>query len=425
MRVDPVRDAISSYDLGEITLATLCSHTSLQIFHGAREEGFKTLGLAIGTIPKYYDAYPKAKPDDFLVVNSHLDVLKHAAELRDRSVILIPHGSLVEYLGADNFLDLNVPTYGNRRVLQWESDRQKSREWLEGAGVSMPREVRDPRDITSPVIVKYHGAKGGRGFFIASDYADFAKGIEPDAEYTIQEFVLGTRFYFHYFYSPIAQNGYRLSKGALEMLGIDRRLEANVDEIYRAGHVAVEPTFVVTGNIPVVLREKLLRVFRQIKLFVLDAQLQLRRGSRNAAQRSLRKALSLAAPGRFIRCFLDEGQSVIGMLSEEHQSLIDSGGREVPQSADRAFVEVLLRASGAELRRPATSAGVVPLEHLTGHETRILIFLANGVSNREMADRLFVSENTVKFHLKNIYSKLSVSSRVQAIAVARNLGIIR
>ena len=95
MRVDPVRDAISSYDLGEITLATLCSHTSLQIFHGAREEGFKTLGLAIGTIPKYYDAYPKAKPDDFLVVNSHLDVLKHAAELRDRSVILIPHGSLV------------------------------------------------------------------------------------------------------------------------------------------------------------------------------------------------------------------------------------------------------------------------------------------------------------------------------------------
>ncbi|MGZ4882723.1 MAG: DUF1246 domain-containing protein, partial [Halobacteriota archaeon] len=107
--MDPVRDAISSYDLEEITLATLCSHTSLQIFHGAREEGFKTLGLAIGTIPKYYDAYPKAKPDDFLVVDSHLDVLKYASELRDRNAILIPHGSLVEYLGADNFLDLDVP----------------------------------------------------------------------------------------------------------------------------------------------------------------------------------------------------------------------------------------------------------------------------------------------------------------------------
>ena len=275
MRVDPVRDAISSYDLEEITIATLCSHTSLQIFHGARKEGFKTLGLAVRTIPKYYDAYPKAKPDEFLVVDSHLDVLKHATELRNRNVILIPHGSLVEYLGADNFLNLDVPTYGNRRVLQWESDRQKSREWLEGAGVSMPREVRDPRDITSPVIVKYHGAKGGRGFFIASDYADFLRGIEPGAEYTIQEFVLGTRFYFHYFYSPIAQNGYRLSKGALEMLGIDRRLEANVDEIYRAGHVAVEPTFVVTGNIPVVLREKLLEPVFDIGRRVVEKSIEL------------------------------------------------------------------------------------------------------------------------------------------------------
>ncbi len=257
-RLNRAQELIATYDLNDLTLATLCSHTSLQIFHGARAEGFKTLGIAIGHIPKYYDAYPKAKPDDFLVVRSHLDVLKHANDLRERNVILIPHGSLVEYLGADNFLDLSVPTFGNRRVLQWESDRTKSRQWLEGAGAIMPKEIRDPRDIQSPVIVKYHGAKGGRGFFIAKDYADFIRGIEPSAQYTIQEFVLGTRFYFHYFYSPIAKTGYRLSKGTLEMLGIDRRLEANVDEIYRAGNIAAEPTFVVTGNIPVVLREKLL-----------------------------------------------------------------------------------------------------------------------------------------------------------------------
>jgi 5-formaminoimidazole-4-carboxamide-1-(beta)-D-ribofuranosyl 5'-monophosphate synthetase len=121
----------------------------------------------------------------------------------------------------------------------------------------MPREIQDPRDIASPVIVKFYGAKGGQGFFLAKNYTDFEKGIEPGAQYTIQEFVLGTRFYFHYFYSPLATTGYRLTKGALEMLGIDRRLEANVDEIYRADFT-VKPTFVVTGNIPVVLREKLL-----------------------------------------------------------------------------------------------------------------------------------------------------------------------
>jgi 5-formaminoimidazole-4-carboxamide-1-(beta)-D-ribofuranosyl 5'-monophosphate synthetase len=253
----------------------LCSHTSLQIFHGARAEGFKTLGIAVGHIPKYYDAYPKAKPDDFLIVRSHVEVLKHANELRERNVILIPHGSLVEYLGADNFIDLSAPTFGNRRVLQWESDRAKSRQWIEGAGVVMPAEIRDPREIQSPVIVKYHGAKGGQGFFIAKDYNDFIRSIDPSAQYTIQEFVLGTRFYFHYFYSPIAKTGYRLSKGALEMLGIDRRLEANVDEIYRAGNIEVEPTFVVTGNIPVVLREKLLEEVFEIGSRVVEKSIDL------------------------------------------------------------------------------------------------------------------------------------------------------
>jgi 5-formaminoimidazole-4-carboxamide-1-(beta)-D-ribofuranosyl 5'-monophosphate synthetase len=269
------QELIGTYDLDDLTIATLCSHTSLQIFHGARTEGFKTLGLAVGRIPKYYDAYPKAKPDDFLVVRSHLDVLKHANDLRKRNVILIPHGSLVEYLGADNFLDLSLPTFGNRRVLQWESDRTKSRQWIEGAGVTMPKEIHDPKDIQSPVIVKYHGAKGGRGFFIANDYEDFIRGLDTSAQYTIQEFVFGTRFYFHYFYSPIAKTGYRLSKGTLEMLGIDRRLEANVDEIYRAGNVAVEPTFVVTGNVPVVLREKLLEEVFEIGRRVVEKSIDL------------------------------------------------------------------------------------------------------------------------------------------------------
>ena len=54
----------------------------------------------------------------------------------------------------------------------------------------------------------------------------------------------------------------------------------------------------------------------------------------------------------------------------------------------------------------------------------ILVFLANGVSNKEMAGRIFVSENTVKFHLKNIHSKLAVANRLQAISAARQLGII-
>lgn len=257
-----IQRLLNNYDFEHLTIATLCSHTSLQIFHGARAEGFKTLGIAVGSAPKFYDAYPKAKPDDFFVIEKYDDLLNCAAELTEKNVILVPHGSLVEYLGADNFLKLKLPTFGNRKVLQWESNRTKSREWLEAAGVTMPKEFLDPREIDRLAIVKYHGAKGGRGFFIAANPQEFKKKIEATCEYTIQEFILGNRFYFHYFHSPIAQDGYRLSRGTLEMLGIDRRLEANVDELYRASHAHIDPTFVVTGNTPVILREKLLpRVF--------------------------------------------------------------------------------------------------------------------------------------------------------------------
>lgn len=248
----------------ELTVATVCSHSSLQIFDGARKEGFKTIGIAINSPPKYYDAYPKAKPDEFLIVDSYPQILERTAELVEKNAVIIPHGSFVEYLGAQSFLDLELPTFGNRKVLEWESDRKKERDWLTSAGLSMPKEIENPEDIDTPVLVKYHGAKGGRGFFIAKDYDDFKARRDPGEEVSIQEYVVGTRYYMHYFYSPISQEGYKLSKGTLEMLSIDRRDESNVDGLYRMSNqgelakIGIDPTFVVTGNLPIVLRESLL-----------------------------------------------------------------------------------------------------------------------------------------------------------------------
>jgi LuxR family transcriptional regulator, maltose regulon positive regulatory protein len=162
------------------------------------------------------------------------------------------------------------------------------------------------------------------------------------------------------------------------------------------------------------------RVHRQIRLYLLEALLYDRKGSRNLAHRSLRRALQLAEPGRFVRCFLDEGDAVLHLLREEYHNVLESGDGAV---AHRAFVEQLLQASGTDLSR-TPSAEARPLEPLTEREMEILVFLANGVSNKEMASRIFVSENTVKFHLKNIYSKLAVGSRLQAIATARQIGLI-
>ncbi len=64
------------------------------------------------------------------------------------------------------------------------------------------------------------------------------------------------------------------------------------------------------------------------------------------------------------------------------------------------------------------------IEPLTDRELRFLDCLANGVSNKEIARSLCVSENTVKFHLKNVYSKFAVRTRLQAIKAAYELGVL-
>jgi 5-formaminoimidazole-4-carboxamide-1-(beta)-D-ribofuranosyl 5'-monophosphate synthetase len=261
-----VRKAIASLldDYEDIVIATVCSHSSLQIFHGARQEGFRTLGIAIGKQPRFYDAFPLARPDEFLLVDSYKEIPDKADDLVARQVVTVPHGSFVEYMGADTFAKLRVPTFGNREVLNWESDREKQRQWLTSAGVSMPAKIDKPEAIDRPVFVKYYGAKGGRGSFIAKNIDEFKASVRPGMKYAIQEYVVGTRYYIHFFYSPIANEGYRLSRGSLEMLGIDRRDEANIDEMYKLGgqerlrELGLYPTFVVTGNMPVVLRESLL-----------------------------------------------------------------------------------------------------------------------------------------------------------------------
>jgi len=259
-----IKKILEEYDLDNLAITTVCSHSSLQIFNGARKEGFHTIGICIGSPPKFYDAFPLGKPDEFLPVKTYQDISNHVEELREKNAIIIPHGSFVEYMGAKDFENLNLPTFGNRQVLEWESDRDKERVWLEGAGLKMPEVITNPKDITKPVIVKYHGAKGGKGFFIAKDYHEFKQKIDESRPYTIQVFVMGTRYYIHYFYSPFNTIGYPLKKGWLQLLSIDRRDETTIDEAHRLGSMAelekigIKPTFVVTGNIPMVIRESLL-----------------------------------------------------------------------------------------------------------------------------------------------------------------------
>lgn len=267
---DRISKILDSYDPKNITVATACSHTSLQIFHGAKQAGLRTLGIAVQQNTKIYDAFPAAKPDEFLYADSYSELLDHTNDLIAKNVIVVPHGSFVEYMTPRIFEGWGIPTFGNRMVLEWESDREKERDWITSAGVKMPEIIEDAQKINRPVLVKYHGAKGGRGFFIAKDYPEFKMGIDHTKKFHIQEYVLGTRYYVHFFYSPIRTEGYRLSKGVLEVLSADRRDESNIDEMYKLGsaeelkRLGFFPSFVVTGNLPIVMRESLLPKFFEI-----------------------------------------------------------------------------------------------------------------------------------------------------------------
>lgn len=158
------------------------------------------------------------------------------------------------------------------------------------------------------------------------------------------------------------------------------------------------------------------RVYRQLRLRLLETSWHMQAGSEPAALNSLTQALQLAAPGQFIRCFVECGRRLLPLLNRVYRSPPPTLIRHV------GYLATLVSACGGD---PGTQGGeLLPLEGLTEREQAILMLLAVGASNKEMARQLTVSENTVKFHLKNIYAKLAVDNRLRAIAAARERGLI-
>jgi DNA-binding NarL/FixJ family response regulator len=109
--------------------------------------------------------------------------------------------------------------------------------------------------------------------------------------------------------------------------------------------------------------------------------------------------------------------------SAEFFQLLDGVAQGQP-----ALTPTLARKLLAEFARPSTQASVAPRDEaqsLTEREREVLNLLVQGVtSNRELAERLVVSENTVKYHLRNILDKLHVQNRAQVVAYAVRHGMI-
>jgi LuxR family maltose regulon positive regulatory protein len=138
------------------------------------------------------------------------------------------------------------------------------------------------------------------------------------------------------------------------------------------------------------------------------------KGDREKALQSLEQALSLAEPEDYLRIFLDEGPAMAQLLYQTAE-----------RGIHREYVGRILPVFPPNGKRhyPADSKDQL-IEPLSQREMEVLQLLAGGSSNKEVARRLFISLPTVKWHTSNIYGKLSVQNRTQAVARARSLGLI-
>ena len=238
-------------------IATIGSHSALQILKGAHDEGFKTIAICIKGREKPYKQFKVAY--EIISIKSYNELVKIQNELIKKNSIFIPHASLIAYLGIDAVEKFKVPYYGNKNILRYEANRKIEREWLKNSKLKVPKIFDSPKDIDRAVIVKFHGAKGGKGYFLAKNERDFKQKIKlhlGEEDYVIQEYIVGVPMFTHYFYSPLTNE--------LEVMGFDKRYESNVDSLGRVTArdqmvlPKVDPSYVIVGNIPIVVRESFL-----------------------------------------------------------------------------------------------------------------------------------------------------------------------
>jgi len=151
-----------------------------------------------------------------------------------------------------------------------------------------------------------------------------------------------------------------------------------------------------------------------LKVMVLSAVAHQANGEPDKALRWLGEALKLAEPGGFIRLFVDEGEAMRLLIAEY---LLPT---DKPQHQDKLseYADKILAAF------PQPSIDNPPTEVLSPRELEVLVHIAAGRTNQEIAAHLFLSLYTVKAHVRNIFGKLNVRNRTQAVAKARQMGLL-
>lgn len=297
---------LDSYKLQDLTIASLGGHSALDVCHGAKKHGFKTLVVAKKGREKTYNDYYKTRPsklmgnakgciDEVMLVEEFSDILKpeHQVELRKRNTIFVHNRYFWVYFKDFDQVEkeFKVPIYGTRQLVRMEERDHPQNQYvlLEKAGIRTPKIIRPGGMQTSeqelrttlenhfkafknsPLLVKVNEAtrRYERAFFVinsSEDYFERGKKMIEEGKIaqndldraTIEEFILGAPINFNFFYSVMNHE--------LELMGTDTRRQTNLDgflrldaktqiELLESGYC---PSMIETGHIACTTKESLL-----------------------------------------------------------------------------------------------------------------------------------------------------------------------
>jgi LuxR family transcriptional regulator, maltose regulon positive regulatory protein len=157
------------------------------------------------------------------------------------------------------------------------------------------------------------------------------------------------------------------------------------------------------------------------KILVLQALVHQARDDSQQALAVLEHAVSLAEPAGYVRVFLDEERPMEPLLT---RLLSSTAFPEYVRTLLIAFEHSTPAAPPASSEERESKVPQLLAEPLSERELEVLRLMAGGVSNREIAQELVIAVNTVKRHTSNILAKLGASNRTQAVAQARELGLL-
>lgn len=161
--------------------------------------------------------------------------------------------------------------------------------------------------------------------------------------------------------------------------------------------------------------EKDKRTASIIEILIVQILAHEAQGDISSALVVLQHVLELAKPEGYLRIFVNEGETMAELLKK----VKNEDGRL------QNYIQKLLKAFGREEKALPTSFNSQPLiDPLSERELEVLRLIADGLSNQEIAEKLYLSLHTVKIHARNIYAKLGVNSRTQAVARGKELGLL-